>query len=120
MIISKKKGPFISYNILKKLDNLDFGTNIKNVIKTWSRSSTIIPKMIGLTFSIYNGKKHIPVYITDLMVGHKLGEFSQTRNVGMHKKKEKLKQKKSNSKNSNSKTTISKNLNTKNKKIKKK
>ena len=70
-----KKSPFVDDHLLKKIDDLN-DKNQKKIIKTWSRRSTIIPNMIGHTLAIYNGKKHIPVYINENMVGHKLGEFS--------------------------------------------
>jgi len=74
---SLKKGPFVDYHLLKKIKK---DNNIKkNIIKTWSRRSMIIPDMIGFTFSVHNGKKFIPIFITENMVGHKLGEFSPTR-----------------------------------------
>ncbi len=78
MARSIKKGPFIDDHLLKKV-NESKAANDKKVIKTWSRRSTILPDMIGLTFAVHNGKKFIPVYVTDNMVGHKLGEFAQTR-----------------------------------------
>lgn len=82
---SIKKGPFIAYHLLNKLEkSTKIGT--KDAIKTWSRASTILPEMIGHTISIYNGQKHIPIYITDALVGHKLGEFAPTRNFRSHKK----------------------------------
>ncbi len=84
---SIKKGPYIAYHLLKNLDKLN-KLGEKGNIKTWSRSSSIIPDMIGHTISIYNGKKHIPIYISDLMVGHKLGEFAPTRTFRSHKKTE--------------------------------
>lgn len=78
MARSIKKGPFIDDFLVKKVDAAR-ATNDKKVIKTWSRRSTIIPDMVGLTFAVHNGKKFIPVYVTENMVGHKLGEFSLTR-----------------------------------------
>lgn len=82
---STLKGPYIAYHLLKKIEKLN--TNgTKEVLKTWSRSSTILPIMIGHTISVYNGQKHIPIYITDALVGHKLGEFAQTRSFRSHKK----------------------------------
>ena len=75
---STKKGPFVDASILKKLDKQGMQGD-KKVIKTWSRRSTIIPEMVGFTFAVHNGNKHIPIYITENMVGHKLGEFSPTR-----------------------------------------
>jgi len=81
------KGPFVAYHLLKKLKTLN-ENNKKEVIKTWSRSSTILPMMIGHTISIYNGQKHVPIYISDQLVGHKLGEFVPTRTFRSHKKTE--------------------------------
>lgn len=75
---SVKKGPFVDDHLLKKIDRLN-DTNDKAVIKTWSRRSTIIPDMVGHTLAVHNGKKFIPIYITENMVGHKLGEFAPTR-----------------------------------------
>ena len=83
MARSLKKGPFIDGHLLKKVDAA-IDTMDKRVIKTWSRRSTILPKMIGLTVAVHNGTKFIPVYITDNMVGHKLGEFSPTRSFRGH------------------------------------
>ncbi|MCX5895346.1 MAG: 30S ribosomal protein S19 [Proteobacteria bacterium] len=78
MARSLKKGPFIDESLKKKVDEAT-QTNSKKVIKTWSRRSTVVPEMVGLTFAVHNGKKFIPVFITENMVGHKLGEFSPTR-----------------------------------------
>ena len=75
---SVKKGPFIEESLLKKIEQMN-STNEKRVIKTWSRRSTIFPQMVGHTIAIYDGRKHVPVYITEEMVGHKLGEFVPTR-----------------------------------------
>ncbi len=75
---SVKKGPFIDESLLKKINKAN-ETNSKQIIQTWSRRSMIIPDMVGLTFAVHNGRKFIPVYITEDMVGHKLGEFSPTR-----------------------------------------
>ena len=75
---SLKKGPFVDDHLVKKVGNLNTGSQ-KTIVKTWSRRSTIIPDFIGHTFAVHNGKKFIPVYITENMVGHKLGEFSPTR-----------------------------------------
>jgi small subunit ribosomal protein S19 len=75
---SIKKGPFIEHNLLEKMNKLN-ETNQKKIIKTWSRASTIIPEFVGHTIAVHNGNKMIPVYITENMVGHKLGEFSPTR-----------------------------------------
>ena len=80
---SLKKGPFVDAYLLKKIEALG---GKKQVIKTWSRRSTIFPQFIGHTFAVYNGKKHIPVYVTEEMVGHKLGEFAPTRTFYGHGK----------------------------------
>jgi small subunit ribosomal protein S19 len=80
---SIKKGPFVDLHLLKKIEKGSQSQN-PDPIKTWSRRSTIIPDMIGLTFLVHNGKKHVPVYVTDSMVGHKLGEFSPTRTYYGH------------------------------------
>jgi len=80
---SIKKGPFVAYHLLKKVDKLNDSGN-KEVIKTWSRSSTILPTMVGHTIAVYNGQQHIPVYISDQLVGHKLGEFAPTRTFRSH------------------------------------
>ena len=88
---SLKKGPFVDDHLLKKVDAQN-DKNTKNVIKTWSRRSTIIPEFVGQTFAVHNGKKFIPVFVTENMVGHKLGEFSPTRTYfghGSDKKKKK-------------------------------
>jgi len=85
---SLSKGPFISANLSKKVDLLN-ETGKKDILKTWSRSSTILPSMVGHTIAVYNGKQHVPVYINDQMVGHKLGEFSPTRNFRSHVKSDK-------------------------------
>lgn len=83
---SIKKGPFIAYHLLKKVNIMNI-LKKKVVIKTWSRSSTILPSMAGHTIAIYNGRQHIPVFILDQMVGHKLGEFVLTRTFRFHRKK---------------------------------
>ena len=88
MTRSSKKPPYIAYHLLSKIEKLN-KDNKKEVIKTWSRSSTIIPDMIGHTVSIHNGQKHVPIFISDQLVGHKLGEFVPTRNFRSHKKIEK-------------------------------
>jgi small subunit ribosomal protein S19 len=80
---SVKKGPFIDDHLLKKIQAMDNGRD-KRVIRTWSRRSTITPEMVGHTIAVHNGKKFIPVYITENMVGHKLGEFSPTRTFRSH------------------------------------
>src|SRR5213596_2015520 len=77
------KGPFVDGYLLKKAEATR-GSGRKEVIKTWSRRSTILPQFVGLTFGVYNGKKHIPVLVTEDMVGHKLGEFSPTRTFHGH------------------------------------
>ena len=83
MARSVKKGPFIDGHVLKKVRTArEQGSN--RVIKTWSRRSTISPEMIGLTFAVHNGKQFIPVYVTEHMIGHKLGEFSPTRTFRGH------------------------------------
>ena len=83
MARSLKKPPCIHYKLLKRVDEAQEKGN-KSVIKTWSRASTITPDFVGLTIAVYNGKKFIPVYVTENMVGHKLGEFSPTRNYRGH------------------------------------
>jgi len=85
---SLSKGTFISANLSKKVDLLN-ASGKKDVIKTWSRASTILPSMVGHTIAVYNGKQHVPVYVNDQMVGHKLGEFSPTRNFRSHVKSDK-------------------------------
>lgn len=85
---SVKKGPYVDPKLLKKVDNSK-ELKSKKVIKTWSRRSTIIPEFIGYTFSVHNGMKFIPVYVTENMVGHKLGEFSPTRTFRGHAGSEK-------------------------------
>lgn len=80
---SLKKPPFIHYKLIKRVDE-SVASNSKAVIKTWSRASTIIPDMVGLTIAVHNGNKFIPVFVTENMVGHKLGEFSPTRNFRGH------------------------------------
>ena len=80
---SLKKGPFIDLHLLKKVEVAVAG-NDKKPIKTWSRRSMIIPDMIGLTIAVHNGRQHVPVYITEEMVGHKLGEFAATRSYKGH------------------------------------
>ncbi|AFZ68490.1 30S ribosomal protein S19 [Deinococcus peraridilitoris] len=75
---SLKKGPFVDAHLLTKVDAQN-DRNDKRVIKTWSRRSTIVPEMIGHTIAVYNGKQHVPVFVSEQMIGHKLGEFSPTR-----------------------------------------
>ena len=83
MARSVKKGPFVDHHLQAKVDKAR-STSDKRPIKTWSRRSTIIPDFIGLTIAVHNGKQHVPVYITENMVGHKLGEFSMTRIFKSH------------------------------------
>ena len=83
MARSLKKGPYVEESLLKKVQKLN-ESGKKEVIKTWSRRSTIYPDFIGHTFAVHNGKEFIPVYVTEDMVGHKLGEFSLTRKFGGH------------------------------------
>ena len=85
---SLKKGPFVANHLLKKIDRLNTQGE-KQVITTWSLASTIVPSMIGHTIAVYNGREHIPIFISDQMVGHKLGEFSPTRTFRGHVKKDK-------------------------------
>ncbi|MEL6909852.1 MAG: 30S ribosomal protein S19 [Cyanobacteria bacterium J06631_6] len=85
---SLKKGPFIADSLLKKIERLN-ASNKKEVIKSWSRSSTILPLMVGHTIAVHNGRQHIPVFISDQMVGHKLGEFAPTRTFRGHAKGDK-------------------------------
>jgi small subunit ribosomal protein S19 len=85
---STKKGAFVDSHVIKKAEAM-LESEKKSAIKTWSRRSTIIPDFVGLTFAVYNGKQFIPVYVSENMVGHKLGEFAPTRNFRGHKKDEK-------------------------------
>ena len=80
---SLKKGPYCDGKLLKKIEGLD-SSGTKTVIKTWSRSSTILPQMIGYTIAVHDGRKHVPILITENMVGHKLGEFVPTRTFRGH------------------------------------
>jgi small subunit ribosomal protein S19 len=80
---SLKKGPFVDEKLLKKIDRVR-RAGIRQAIKTWSRRSTITPDFVGLTFAVYDGKKHVPVFVTENMVGHKLGEFSPSRIFRKH------------------------------------
>ena len=75
---SVKKGPFVEAKLYKRIEEMN-AKNEKKVLKTWSRASTIFPEFVGHTIAVYDGKKHVPVYVTEDMVGHKLGEFSPTR-----------------------------------------
>lgn len=83
MARSVKKGPFADDYLLKKVEKVN-ASGKKEVIKTWSRRSTIYPSFVGLTFAVHNGKQHVPVYVTEDMVGHKLGEFAPTRTYRGH------------------------------------
>ncbi|MEM1278610.1 MAG: 30S ribosomal protein S19 [Cyanobacteria bacterium P01_D01_bin.6] len=85
---SLKKGPFVADHLMRKVEVLN-SKGDKQVIKTWSRASTIIPQMIGHTIAVHNGRQHVPVYITEQMVGHKLGEFAPTRTFRGHAKSDK-------------------------------
>jgi len=91
---SIKKGPYVEPSLARKID-LEAGPNVKQVIKTWSRRSTILPEFVGYTFAVHNGRKFIPVFVTENMVGHKLGEFAPTRTYYGHgaDKKSKVKKK---------------------------
>ncbi|MEN2995863.1 30S ribosomal protein S19 [Acetomicrobium sp. UBA5826] len=80
---SVKKGPYVDQKLLKRIEEMNASGN-KRVIKTWSRRSTIVPSMIGHTIAVHNGRTHIPIYISENMVGHKLGEFAPTRKFGGH------------------------------------
>jgi small subunit ribosomal protein S19 len=80
---SMKKGPFVDTRLLGRIEAMN-ETNAKDVVKTWSRSSTIFPDMVGHTIAVHDGRKHVPVYITESMVGHKLGEFAPTRTFRGH------------------------------------
>ncbi len=86
MARSIKKGPYVAYKLGRKIDSMN-ESGKKSVIKTWSRSSMIIPEMVGHTIAVHNGNKFIPVFVTENMVGHKLGEFSPTRNFRGHSSK---------------------------------
>ena len=87
---SIKKGPFVHAGLLKKIEEMN-ANGEKKVVKTWSRSSTIFPQMIGHTIAVHDGRKHVPVYISEDMVGHKLGEFALTRTYRGHIVDKKLK-----------------------------
>jgi len=89
MARSVKKGPFVDNHIAKKVDEMA-KTNTKKVIKTWSRRTTILPEFVGHTFAVHNGRKFIPVFVTENMVGHKLGEFSPTRTFTGHSAEKKV------------------------------
>ena len=83
MARSLRKGPFVDESLLKKVEKANSGSD-KRVIRTWSRRSTIIPEMVGLTIAVHDGRRHVPVYINESMVGHKLGEFAPTRTFRGH------------------------------------
>ena len=85
---SVKKGPFVEERLLSRIEKMN-ANNEKNVVKTWSRASTIFPQMVGHTIAVHDGRKHVPVYVTEEMVGHKLGEFAPTRTFKGHSKGEK-------------------------------
>ena len=85
---SIKKGPFISERLLGRIEAMN-ASGKKTVVKTWSRASTIYPQMVGHTIAVHDGKKHVPVYVTEEMVGHKLGEFAPTRTFRGHRGSEK-------------------------------
>ena len=85
---SLKKSPFVAYHLLKKISQMNKAGK-KDTITTWSRSSTILPSMIGFTIAVYNGKQHVPIFISDQLVGHKLGEFVSTRTFRSHIKTDK-------------------------------
>ncbi|OQY49146.1 MAG: 30S ribosomal protein S19 [Anaerolineaceae bacterium 4572_78] len=84
---SLKKGPFVSEKLFQKVEEINKSGN-KRVIKTWSRASTIFPQMVGHTIAVHDGRRHVPIYITENMVGHKLGEFAPTRTFRGHLAKE--------------------------------
>jgi small subunit ribosomal protein S19 len=85
---SLKKGPFVASSIAKKVDQMN-AAGKKDVIQTWSRTTTILPNMIGHTFAVYNGQQHVPVFVSEQMVGHNSGEFAPTRTFRSHIKKDK-------------------------------
>jgi small subunit ribosomal protein S19 len=85
---SIKKGPFVSYQLLEKINEMNLAGK-KIALKTWSRASTILPSMVGHTIAVYNGKQHIPVFISEQIVGHKLGEFAPSRTFRSHVKSDK-------------------------------
>jgi len=80
---SLKKGPFVAYHLLEKIDKMNT-TKKKETIITWSRSSTVLPNMVGHTIAVYNGRQHVPIFISDQFIGHKLGEFVATRSFKSH------------------------------------
>jgi small subunit ribosomal protein S19 len=80
---SSKKGPFVDPKLIKRIDDLN-ATRERRILRTWSRSSTIFPEMVGHTIAVYDGRKHVPVFVSEAMVGHKLGEFAPTRTYRGH------------------------------------
>lgn len=86
MARSIKKGPFVDHHLMKKIQ-VAIEKGDKKIIKTWSRRSTVLPEAVGLSFAVHNGKKFVPVYVTDQMIGHKLGEFAPTRTFHGHAEK---------------------------------
>jgi small subunit ribosomal protein S19 len=86
---SLKKSPFVAYHLLKKINKVTNNKRKDMTIITWSRASTILPSMVGFTISVYNGKQHVPIFISDQLIGHKLGEFVATRNFKSHIKNDK-------------------------------
>ena len=86
---STKKGPYVNASLQKKIEQA-MSSNSNEIIKTWSRSSTILPDMLGLTIAVYDGRRHVPVFISENMVGHKLGEFAPTRTFRNHAGSEKI------------------------------
>jgi small subunit ribosomal protein S19 len=84
---SLKKGPFVDGHLMKKVESMN-KKNEKNVVRTWSRRSTIVPEMIGHTIAVHDGRKHVPVFVSEAMVGHKLGEFAPTRTFRSHARDE--------------------------------
>ena len=89
---SVKKGPYVSEKLLKRIEEMN-EKGEKNLLKTWSRSSTLFPQMVGHTIAVHDGRKHVPVYVTEDMVGHKLGEFAPTRTYRGHAGEKKTKMK---------------------------
>ncbi|MDE2571550.1 MAG: 30S ribosomal protein S19 [bacterium] len=87
---SLKKGPFVADHLLQKIERMNAARE-KRVVRTWSRASTVVPQMVGHTIGVHNGKAHVPVYVTENMVGHKLGEFAPTRNYRGHGEKSSVK-----------------------------
>jgi small subunit ribosomal protein S19 len=83
---SLKKGPYVDERLLKRIENLN-EKNEKKILKTWARNTTLFPQMVGHTIAVYDGRKHVPVYVTEDMVGHKLGEFAPTRTYRGHANK---------------------------------